>query len=331
MECRDNVIPMRHPELLALVRSLSVVIPQRWLNMVILDWAIVAIAIAVCEKFWSWPLYVLAIVIIGSRQHGLAILMHEAVHYRFTPNKFCNDLVANLLTSYPLLVSLERYRDFHLKHHKHTNGPGDPERISLADPSRRPPFSPLSFWLYIMIDLIGLTSFRVALTAAYFSFIRKPCSGTDGLNLPRAVWSTLQRPLFTVLAIVVILETGCLSGVVTYWLIPMGTYLNAVLRIRSLAEHQSLPSRDNLDDARNVMVGPVAAFFLAPHNVSLHLTHHLQPSVPCYNLARMHEALVLHSPEYEARGGLSLGYLLGPQSVRSALIPRSGRPASNPQ
>lgn len=328
---REHDLPMSHRELLTQVRSLSVVSPHRWLSMVILDWAIVIIAIAICEKFWSWPLYLLVIVIIGSRQHALAILMHEAVHYRFASSKFWNDLLANVLTSYPLLVSLERYRDFHLEHHLHTNGPGDPERISLVDPSRRPPFSPLSFWLYTVIDLIGLTSFRVVLSASYFSFMRKPRSGRNGFHQPQVVWGTLQRPLFSLLMIVVILKAGCLWGVLIYWLVPMGTYLNAVLRIRSLAEHQGLPFRDNLGGTRNVIVGPIAAFFLAPHNVNYHLTHHLYPSVPCYNLARVHDALTVHSPEYEPRGGRSFGYLLGPQSVRSALIPESGRPAINSQ
>jgi len=68
--------------------------------------AIVA-AIYLCERFWSPLMYLLAIAIIGARQHALLILMHDGVHYRLFRNRRLNDCVSELL-AWPHLVARDR-------------------------------------------------------------------------------------------------------------------------------------------------------------------------------------------------------------------------------
>src|SRR5438445_11912 len=51
-------------------------------------------------------------------------------------------------------------------------------------------------------------------------------------------------------------------------------------------------------------------FLLAPHNVHYHVDHHLYPSVPYYNLPRLH-AQLLAQPEYMARAHITDGYCTG--------------------
>ena len=78
--------------------------------------------------FWHPALYLLAVMVIGSRQHALLILGHDASHYRYLPTRWQNDLFANLLLMWPTFASVEGFRKFHGTHHQFTNLPGDGNR-----------------------------------------------------------------------------------------------------------------------------------------------------------------------------------------------------------
>lgn len=304
----------------SIVKSLSVVDQKRSLSLLAMDWTIIFGAIILCEQFWNWPLYILAVMIIGARQHALGGLLHDAAHYRIVKNKFWNDLISNFFMGYPLLISLERYRDFHFKHHTHVGTPDDPERRISADPTRNPPFSWPTFWLYLVMDLTGITFLRFFATSVYFSFVQKPYPARSTYKGFRKAWHLVQRPLYTVAVVGALWQTGHLWTAFMYWIVPMGTFLNATFRIRTLAEHQCLPAENELNETRNVIIGPLSSFFIAPHNVNYHLTHHLYPSIPCYNLPQMHKELIKHHPEYDREGGKNYGYLLGSRSVRRDLV-----------
>ena len=63
---------------------------------------------------------VAAIVVIGARQFGLAVLMHEAAHWRLFRHAKVNDQVARWLCACPVgAVALALYRRRHHQHHRH--------------------------------------------------------------------------------------------------------------------------------------------------------------------------------------------------------------------
>lgn len=300
-------------------RALAVPRTGRWLALVAGDWLIIVVTIVLCEAFWSWGGYVLAVLIIGARQHALGILMHDAVHYGAAPDRRLNDLLGNLLTAYPLLISLERFRQYHLAHHARTNAEDDPELISLNDPFRRTPFHPLLYWLYLALELAGVMFFRVVAMAVYFSFVRPPQPAPRRHVLSERLAGPALRAVFTLAVLAVLWATGTLAEAALYWLVPMATVLNALLRLRALAEHSGLDSRQAMDGTRNVMVGPLEAFLISPHRINLHLAHHLFPAVPSYNMAALHAALHEAVPDYAHQKERRDGYILGAGSMRAAL------------
>ena len=75
-----NGSPLRLPP--DVLHQLSQLSPGRSALHIAVEWLAIALAIAVCQVAWSWPLYVVAVAFIGARQHALAILMHEGAHYR---------------------------------------------------------------------------------------------------------------------------------------------------------------------------------------------------------------------------------------------------------
>jgi len=122
----SRIIPERLPP--ATIKELSVLDPAKAIGATAEEWVAIAAAIAVCSFFWQPALYVAAVVVIGSRQHALLILGHDASHYRYLPTRWPNELFANLFLMWPTFASVEGFRKFHSTHHQYTNLPDDGSR-----------------------------------------------------------------------------------------------------------------------------------------------------------------------------------------------------------
>ena len=95
---------------------------RSWLSIGV-DWALVFAAFALVAA-WPNPLTVVAaLFVIGARQLGLAVLMHEASHRTLLRDRKRNDWAGNWLCAYPVWSDLNPYRPYHLQHHSPTCTP----------------------------------------------------------------------------------------------------------------------------------------------------------------------------------------------------------------
>ena len=84
----------------------------RGLVMILHAWILIAAAAAMVVV---WPVTLpFAVMIIGARQLGLAILMHDAAHGALHKNLKVNDFLGEWMTG----GGLARYRPYHLNHHR---------------------------------------------------------------------------------------------------------------------------------------------------------------------------------------------------------------------
>ena len=83
-----------------------------------------------------------------------------------------------------------------------------------------------------------------------------------------------------------------------------------ILRIRSIAEHFALSHSHPLEESRNVEAGLIERFLIGPHNIGLHLDHHLVASIPLYNIPKLHR-LLLGCGYYRDNAHTNDGYLWG--------------------
>ena len=98
-------------------------------------WGVIALAVAFGI---IWPLLIpLCIMVIGTRQLGLAILMHEAAHGALAKNLKLNDWLGHWLCAVPIGADLGDYRPYHLSHHKYARTPKTPTWC-CRPPSRSP-------------------------------------------------------------------------------------------------------------------------------------------------------------------------------------------------
>ena len=99
----------------------------QWLLRVSLNWLEITAIFLALSYFNHWAVDVLGLLLLGTRQHALALLAHEAIHKSISRNKFINDGLGNFLSSLPIFQSLGFFKAFHLNHHAYMLTDKDPE------------------------------------------------------------------------------------------------------------------------------------------------------------------------------------------------------------
>jgi len=253
-------------------------------------WGTIAAAI-VLVTLWPNPLtWLIAVMIVGTRQLGLAILMHEAAHGGLHRNQRLNEWIGQWLCAVPVGADLAAYRSYHLQHHKYTQQPEDPD-LSLSAPF---PISKESFARKAIRDLTGQTFVKQRLPALKALF--KPRVAGSAVVHDSFVASGNARTLRFLAANVVLFALFWLAGAGIWylgvWLVAMATWLPLVTRIRNIAEHAcTSTSPDPFSQARTTLANPLERLLIAPYWVNYHAEHHLFMYLPCYNLPETHRLL----------------------------------------
>ena len=82
-----------------------------------------------CNAYFNPLLYIITVIVIGSRLHGLGVLLHDCAHYRLFKNRKLNDIVGEVLLAWPLLITMYGYRRNHFNHHRYLNTEQDPDYV----------------------------------------------------------------------------------------------------------------------------------------------------------------------------------------------------------
>ena len=259
-------------------------------------WAVIGAAMAL-YALWPNPLtFVLAVAIIGTRQLGLAILMHDGAHHVLMKTPAFNEWASQWLCAFPVFAETIAYRHYHLKHHRSTQQPDDPDLI-LSAPF---PITRQSLWRKMVRDLTGQTGYK----QRAFQVKRAFAGATPGERL-RTFRTRLGRQVFVNLVLLGLLTAfGKPHYYLMFWLLPLLTWQMAVTRLRNIAEHAVVPDNDDVfRSARTTYATWPVRAFLAPYWVNYHVDHHLMMYVPCYNLPKLHALLLAKGfgPKMEIR------------------------------
>ena len=267
------------------IRELQTMRDRRSYFSLALNWGIIFSAFALVA-LWTNPFSILlAIFLIGGRQLGLAVFMHDAGHYAFFRDPKVNDFLGNWLAAYPIWGDLDPYRPYHLRHHAHTWTEKDPDR-SLASPF---PIASSSLRRKIWRDLSGQTGWKRAIATWRRDLERSQgrVRRTDGGGLRR-----LKGVAVTNAVLFGVLLAAGEPLLYLLWVVAWLTSYSLAMRIRAIAEH-SMPTHleSEFGNTRTTLASWWERIFIAPNRVNFHLEHHLLMRVPHYNLPRMHALL----------------------------------------
>lgn len=124
--------------------------------MVFCNFALVALAFAL-PALWLNPLSVMvAILLLGGRQLGLAVIYHDCSHSVFFRTRWLNEMIGHWVAGGLLNTSMYAYRNYHLKHHRFAGTVDDPD-LALANSY---PASKASLKRKFMRDITGRTGLK---------------------------------------------------------------------------------------------------------------------------------------------------------------------------
>jgi len=263
---------------------------------VVHDFAVIAAALAVALHFWPNPLVILAaVVVIGTRQHALFVIAHDAAHYLLYENRRLNDAVGRACAMVQGL-SMCTYRVIHRLHHNNLYGELDPDTALHGGYPR----GKIYLIKKLLKDLSGLTAWK---TYAYFlggapalntstNVAVRPLDDTSEKLRREALRDRNMVILFQIILLILFAWSGHLLQYLVLWILPLATVVQAILRLRAIAEHGATTDFSSpLTAARTNLAPAWLEWLIFPHSVNYHVEHHLYASVPHYNLRKLHREM----------------------------------------
>ncbi|MBX3705712.1 MAG: fatty acid desaturase family protein [Pseudomonadales bacterium] len=250
--------------------------------LVVCQWAIV-VAIFAVAAHWPNPVTILlAVWLLGGRQLGFGVLVHECGHRSLFRTQRLNELVGDWLVAPPTFNNVRAYMRGHLHHHRLAGTHDDPDLPNYRDY----PITRARLRRKLLRDLSGRTGLRT---------LRGIGRGFANLRTlsPESRASLLRGGAVNAL----MLGIMALAGTPWLYLLWVTAFIFAnplISRIRQVAEHGAVPDLYDTDPRRNtrtLRAGWLARLVFCPHQVNYHLEHHLLASVPIYRLRRLHRLL----------------------------------------
>ncbi len=265
----------------ARIAALSGPHPWRFVATAGMAWAVIAGAITIAVQVQSVWVSLLAILIVATRQNVLGLLIHDQAHLLGFRHQW-GDLLANLFTAYPLLlVTTEGYAQVHLAHHQHYFTDADPDHVRKTGKDWAYPKSRGELARLFLQDLCGLSVIK---------FIRgKKASFGIATDRQRRIPQSVRISYLLALACV-LTATGGWQVFLLYWLLPLLTVFQAIVRWGAMCEHVYNAPGEALETTTPLIVLPWWQKLLLPNlNFHLHVYHHHWPNVAWCELPKVHE------------------------------------------
>jgi fatty acid desaturase len=260
------------------------------------DFLVLAGAIAIGLYFWPNPLALLVcVLVIGTRQHALFVIAHDAAHYLLYGNRLLNDVVGRTCAMLQGL-SMCTYRVIHRMHHNNLYGELDPDTALHGGYPRGRAY----LIRKLLKDLSGLTAWK---TYAYFlggapalntstNVALLPLDDTSDKLRDEARQDRNMVVAFHITMLALMAWSGYFLQYLVLWVLPLVTVVQAILRLRAIAEHGATTDFSSpLTAARTNLAPAWLEWLIFPHQVNYHIEHHLYASVPHYNLPALHREL----------------------------------------
>lgn len=263
------------------------------------DYAVIVAAIYL--TLVSWWFYPLSLLLIGARQRAFVTILHDAGHQTLCRNRTLNNLMARLFAGYPLVQGFRTYITSHvINHHNHIGEEAlDPDLQYYLESGL---FEPTTKREFVRKHLIKPLLFGFTLTYIRMLLVHR------WKQLREGSVETIIIAIYWAAIIAVCAWYGWLTYLVLLWFVPLVLMFPWIGWFAGIAEHYPLiRNQDEIHMSWNRFSHPIEGFFTALHSENLHLTHHLRPDIPYWNLKKAHQ-IMLRDPVYakanEEMGGI---------------------------
>jgi fatty acid desaturase len=235
-------------------------------------WALALGAVAV---FWTWPsvgAFVLAFVVVSSRQQALLNVEHECVHGTFVRGRRWNERIGSALCAAPCASPFNAARARHLAHHRLLGADGDPD----ADLHRgEDKLTPAGVLRHFVLGVAGVYALTVLFSRSGVAIDR---------DARRRDLIALLASQIVAAALLWLLFAWWIYPVL--WLFPLATLTVVCHLLRNFCEHALAPAEEHAHGDRLISVrsNPLERALVAPFFMNYHAEHHLFPWIPARRL-----------------------------------------------
>lgn len=287
------------------IGHLAELAPLVFLRAIAFDYLIVVVCMSSYVYFPNPGVWFVCWLIIGARQHGLGILMHDVGHFNFLRDKQKNDFWGNILVTFPLMfISTEAYRKKHRAHHNFVGTQKDPDLVAKQD--MKSWHFPKTPWQLLLLALQMLSGWGFFLLMRHQ--IRAKKNLTKGEEEPKDHRVLKQKIVYWIVLACLITAVGGWKIFLLLWLVPILSSLIFFERVRSVAEHFAVENEHDFNYTRSVDCNAINKFLFGPHNIHYHIEHHIYPMVPFYNLPKL-STLLRAQPEFTQNCHISQNYV----------------------
>jgi fatty acid desaturase len=252
-------------------------------RLVLGNWLAIAGIFTIVAAYTNPVTIVLAVILLGGRQLGLSVLMHECGHRTLFRTAKLNDVIGQWLCALPVMNDQPSYARGHLAHHRKAGTADDPDLPNY----KSYPISRESFRRKMIRDLTGQTGFKL------MGSIFRGASGAISREKRDSALPLLQQ--FAVqLALFMVLSACGIGWAYLLWAVAYLTVFMFIIRVRQVAEHAAVPDLFDPDPRMNTRTVDAPwwqRLLFAPNGVNYHMEHHFMASVPCYRLGALREHL----------------------------------------
>jgi len=279
------------------LRSLSTRSDLKAAWMFFCNYAIV-IASFIIVFFWTNPItIILAIFLLGARQLGFGVLVHECGHGTLFKSKGLNQLMGDWFAAPAVFSNMGAYSHVHRRHHRLAGSENDPDLPNYKDY----PITRSRLQRKIVRDLSGKTGWR------QISGIANSITNFHNLRIDQQ--KALARGLIFNITLLSLTASVGATWLFILWVIAFIFVNPLISRIRQIGEHAAVPDLYNLDPrlhTRSIIASWGERLFICPMGVNYHLEHHLLASIPVYNLPKMHD--LLKNNDFYSNTHITQGY-----------------------
>jgi fatty acid desaturase len=270
-------------------------------------------------RFWHPAVYVLMVLFLGARIHGMMMIMHDASHYRLFHSRTLNDFAGELLLSWPFFISMQRYRAFHFLHHHHLGEERDGNRILYLTHTTAGeltadwvfPKTALQFGLFLLKRFLAGPVLALYITwinysEAYFVWTGQPQKAwlIGRYRKPTSKTYVTLHVLFMTTVIAALSYWHLWWAFFVFWIVPWSWHV-VLEQIRISSEHFAIDNPHPFyRQTRSIRSSWFEKLFYLPNNGMYHLEHHMYPSVPFYRLPTLH-ALLMEQPGFRTGAQLT--------------------------
>jgi fatty acid desaturase len=268
------------PQARAEIDSLNGRRPGKFLFQLAYAWFVIFAAIGCAIAAQNVLVSILAILIIATRQHILLLLIHEQCHCLGFKSKY-GDLFVDFFVAYALFViTVEGYSQVHLTHHRYFFSSKDADILRKSGDNWTFPMPRQKLAKLFLSDLLAFNVWKMIkgkMAKGDYTLFKRPS------KIPRWI-----RPAYYILLSIILTLTHSWGVFLLYWIVPLMTIFQVIVRWGALCEHQYVANAGVIDTTPIIIPKWWENLVLPNLNFNMHTYHHFFPGIAFCELPKVH-------------------------------------------